>query len=697
MSNLLYESSCPFWNPQVEFTSDQRKNLDASTHFKHFSDRMTIDDIISGIIYTAGLTVPPNVIGQCIKVFNDNWVFEWQQLKSFSPEKIKFMNLPLFLETKIVEALSFYRVCALEVEQKKSRENAKIGGLLSATKFSQNQADLVRRSWKIIQSSETEGINIELTKTFYQRFFEVSPVGKSLFERKNTEEQSVTLFKIINYIVENLETVGEMNLFIKRLGGRHAIYGVTEQDFIPFIEEWAKTLQIVFGDEVIDSLTYEAWISVMQFTAKSMIEAGKTKELGQRATCLVEDDKENLVPGYLKITLDRLYLCKDDSYTTYYRQLTLRGMSAITPVTHKDSPHCFQITSRHPSFTLILGGHDEREMKKAIVHFIWRLKALNRVSASGTETYDIDDVASYTNGLNNQIKDAESSSESTTINVRDKSESQVLRTVWSKILEGESSIEMSGTANKFFETLFNRLIMLSPTADKLFNTKTILTHIPALSKMISLITQDRSDILKEKLAKTGGKHFIWGVKDRDFQSFATAVCDALQDTLGDMITLEIRDIWFNTILKLGQDLLKYGKRMNNKNAFSIADLYRKGSRGNSWIESSIIVTLEDIHIYKDKLFKKLRTSVNLSDIVSVQKDNSTKGPTDYVMVIKLGNKKSEYISFEEYRDLKQFYAELKWRIDAVKFSKGKSHQTSLKSINAHDDESISYSNSTTNH
>jgi len=304
-----------------------------------------------------------------------------------------------------------------------------------------------------------------------------------------------------------------------------------------------------------------------------------------------------------------------------------------------------------------------------IKHFAWRIKALQRVHVDDVESGSVDSNSSSVGGidqLNNKISENQDDSSSELSNVL--SNVEILQRSWRMIVGDHGNLENNEKASKFFDLLFQRLITLSPSAEALFGSANIIHHIPALTKMISLIIRDRGDIVKDVLMRTGAKHCIWGIKAHDIQCFATSICDAFQKCLGDIISQNVRDAWFYSIIGLGKEMLKLGKKVDSEHAFSCPTV-KKGRYG--WSSHTLLLTLNDLHVYKGNTLKKLKNSYHLKQIEAVEREESglVELATDYCLYV-LHENETVYFCFTDRQSIRKFQTEVAWRLEASRRSIG---------------------------
>jgi len=197
----------------------------------------------------------------------------------------------------------------------------------------------------------------------------------------------------------------------------------------------------------------------------------------------------------------------------------------------------------------------------------------------------------------------------------------------------------------------------------------MLKHIPALTKMISLIL-NKDEESKAYIEKMGSYHYVWGVQEHDFHFFAIALCDSMQNSLGgDIINQTVRDAWFNTITKLGASMIKKAKKLDIN---GISCICFRRNRMTSWKECSIFLTLKDLHIYRNSKMAKIKTSVNLSDILTIdfEDNDSISKKTDFCLNISK-NDDDLWLCFETLNEANYWKDELNWRMHALHLLKNK--------------------------
>eukprot|EP01129_Flabellula_baltica_P006744 TRINITY_DN2562_c0_g1_i1.p1 TRINITY_DN2562_c0_g1~~TRINITY_DN2562_c0_g1_i1.p1 ORF type:complete len:427 (+),score=82.60 TRINITY_DN2562_c0_g1_i1:22-1281(+) len=398
---------CPFFQRTYSKIDESliRDEFLSFNHMEMFQDEMTVREFVELLVSALKLDRYPEFnanIDRIVLAFESNWIFSWRQIKMLDVDKVRKLDIPAFLENEIERAIIFYtkqvEVYAEEVDPTRVYHDPATA-LLSAQKYTKEDGEMVQSTWKSFDSTN-ENVGFEFAETFYSRFFDRSPVGKRLFVTRPIQDQARTLFNIINWIANNLQNREKLTKYIKRLGGRHTLYGVTANDYIPFIEEFIETLDLHLGSDVITEDVKKGWSNVMRYCAKQMLEGSQKYDKGVCFEALLGDTEEEVQRSYLKLTLDRLIICKDNSYSEYSRQFTLNGLNSIELINESQ----FLLSSGSPPFTLILGADDKKKLKSLVKRFTWRIRALQRLfSEEASSEGDSDSLITITKNLNNGL------------------------------------------------------------------------------------------------------------------------------------------------------------------------------------------------------------------------------------------------------------------------------------------------------
>jgi len=255
-----------------------------------------------------------------------------------------------------------------------------------------------------------------------------------------------------------------------------------------------------------------------------------------------------------------------------------------------------------------------------IKKFSWRIQALQRIYSKDEISSDISgSLENNVKNLNemvqkkNIINEEFSNGSDDTISITNQ---EILLNTWKMLTnrgDDQDGFKKNETLRQFYSDLYARFLNLSSVARSLFATS-ILRHIPALTKMITLVINEENES-SEHLQKIGGIHLIWGIQEIDFNSFAIALCDSLQKTLGgEIVNQTVRDAWFDTITSMGLSMIKKGKKLDENGISCIC--YRR-NRSGVWKQCSLFLSLSELHIYRNYKMVKIKTSVSLRNTESI--------------------------------------------------------------------------------
>lgn len=106
---------------------------------------------------------------------------------------------------------------------------------------------------------------------FYARLFELDPKLRHLF-RGDMVEQGQKLMAMIAAAVASLERLDTIVPAVRKLGARHASYGVSEEHYATVGAALLWTLEKALASEFTASVR-EAWTTTYSLLANTMIEA----------------------------------------------------------------------------------------------------------------------------------------------------------------------------------------------------------------------------------------------------------------------------------------------------------------------------------------------------------------------------------------------------------------------------------------
>lgn len=128
------------------------------------------------------------------------------------------------------------------------------------------QISLVQESYRTIAP-----IKEAVGSLFYERLFTLDPDLKKLF-RRDMGDQSRELLNMIGQVVDGLDNPDEVLPVARRLGARHAGYGVEPEHYDTVGEALLWTLALILGDE-LDDETRQAWTAAYGLLSAAMQEA----------------------------------------------------------------------------------------------------------------------------------------------------------------------------------------------------------------------------------------------------------------------------------------------------------------------------------------------------------------------------------------------------------------------------------------
>ena len=123
---------------------------------------------------------------------------------------------------------------------------------------------------RLVQASfeQVKPIADVAAKLFYGCLFELDPRLEALFV-DDLEEQGRKLMRMIGLAVKGLDSLDELVPTLLALGGRHASYGVAEQDYITVRRALLWTLEQGLG-AAFTAEVKEAWVTVYTLLADTM-------------------------------------------------------------------------------------------------------------------------------------------------------------------------------------------------------------------------------------------------------------------------------------------------------------------------------------------------------------------------------------------------------------------------------------------
>jgi hemoglobin-like flavoprotein len=126
---------------------------------------------------------------------------------------------------------------------------------------------------KLVQSSFTQvqPVADQVAAVFYKRLFELDPTVRPLFKR-NLDEQGVKLMASLTIVVHSLQRPDNIVPMVKRMGSRHAGYGVRNEHYATVGAALLWSLKSCLGEAFTEEVE-AAWTEAYMLLAGLMQEA----------------------------------------------------------------------------------------------------------------------------------------------------------------------------------------------------------------------------------------------------------------------------------------------------------------------------------------------------------------------------------------------------------------------------------------
>ena len=142
-----------------------------------------------------------------------------------------------------------------------------------------NDVELVRESWSWVKPADGDWTGVGVL--FYDTLFEAHPeLTQTIFKNTDKKEQAMRLMPMIDSAVNLLEKPDTLVPVLRKLGERHAGYGVEDCHYAPVGEALIATLQKGVGDKLTDAHV-AAWLKIYGVIETEM-KAGAASEEGQK-------------------------------------------------------------------------------------------------------------------------------------------------------------------------------------------------------------------------------------------------------------------------------------------------------------------------------------------------------------------------------------------------------------------------------
>ena len=114
-------------------------------------------------------------------------------------------------------------------------------------------------------------------------------------------------------------------------------------------------------------------------------------------------------------------------------------------------------------------------------------------------------------------------------------------------------------------TFYARLFESNPSLEPLFDQTDMIEQRKKFIAMMSEIVRaiDRPDLLVSEVADSGRRHVGYGVHDRDYEDVGAALLWAIDHSLGDRSTPEVRAAWREAYDLLAAVMRRAAKRTSS--------------------------------------------------------------------------------------------------------------------------------------
>lgn len=130
--------------------------------------------------------------------------------------------------------------------------------------LSQQEQKLIQASFaKIAHEKELAG------RLFYERLFTLDPNLRAMFQRGPIETQAEKLMQVIEWVVNRVDRVEEIDTELQELGSKHKDYGVTTDHYAQVGAALLWTLNQSLGGQM-DNDTEAAWIELYTYLSGKM-------------------------------------------------------------------------------------------------------------------------------------------------------------------------------------------------------------------------------------------------------------------------------------------------------------------------------------------------------------------------------------------------------------------------------------------
>eukprot|EP01124_Arcella_intermedia_P001034 TRINITY_DN1054_c0_g1_i1.p1 TRINITY_DN1054_c0_g1~~TRINITY_DN1054_c0_g1_i1.p1 ORF type:complete len:709 (+),score=174.97 TRINITY_DN1054_c0_g1_i1:70-2196(+) len=656
----------------------------------YISDSTPISEVIHVIISNLKL---PTFTGAKLEQMENEWTRTFQQhlifnaglLQRLSPARLSRLNLPLLLEEEMLKLLTTRKKVASPLLSFPNSKSIESHVAHRNSRFNLSLSDLeknhLRATWEKLEiSQDSSTTKVQFIRTFYPTFFQLNPPSERLFQGLDTAELGGALTRMLEWIIKHMDRLDAYVSVLAHMGGRHELYGVVQEDFQSFGKAVALTLQKVLGHNIVTNEIGRIWESAIVEIGDLMKEAGDELKLGKRGQLYREKGNGSWATVYVNMTLDTIYVFKDENFTELKGQYSIREIEGVSIQADTTMEYCFALETETP---IRFATEDKGNRDKWIDELDWRIRSIQRVYLEETDSEsDLSQSVTQDQVLINRLArtklkiEAKKKSQlnvnapaNIELNAKNKA---LVKEGWKLLIETQFPNEVGGNERalaRFFDEFYRKFFEVNPSGKRLFEEGGMAVQSKALVKMMSMVVTslDNPSNLDLTIERLGGRHELYGVSRADYLAFTNAMCETLETVLGDKCNLEMKESWSLVLNNLSEKMLTSGKLFKQKAVK--ATLWRKFGRKGEWKKSTVVLTLDHLHLYRDEKLSKLRSSIPLLDINSIELigENGVDPITEFGFYLDFNDYRQPilYLCTDSRQDMTFWVDELNWRAQAL--------------------------------
>lgn len=222
----------------------------------------TIEEILTDVIHKDFLLTEVDV-DPFVTTFKANMIHNGRLLKKLNPNLVEKLQLPLLLESAIVDIIqrdtvgyyhgSLTRMGNIYSESFSKVDQANRQEILATQQsallgLSPEMKQQLKDCWSKLVNSKTGNL-AKFFDEFYKNFLDMDKVGRKLFDGASMANQAQSLMKILKFVMSSIDNPLNLLQPLQKMGVRHLIYGVEKKSFSAFGVSLAKTFEVILGVE----------------------------------------------------------------------------------------------------------------------------------------------------------------------------------------------------------------------------------------------------------------------------------------------------------------------------------------------------------------------------------------------------------------------------------------------------------------